>query len=145
MTTVTESEQRSEYTAGLRALADLLDANPDVPVPHSGSSKSFAIEWILANNPHQRELLAVVARFIPGAVRKDASTKFFDISGKVRGLHLHAWADRNEVCTRRVVGTHQETKQIPDPAASLVEVTETVEEVEWDCGPILAPAGKAAV
>lgn len=141
---VQESQQRSEYTAGLRALADLLDASPDVPLPHSGASDSFPIEWMLANDDDQREMLAVIARFIPGPVRKDARSKFFEINAKAGGVYLRAWANRDEVCVRRVVGTHEETKRVPDPKAPLVEVTETVEDVEWECGSILAPAGMAA-
>ena len=42
--------------------------------------------------------------------------------------------DREEVCTRRVVGT--ETVEVPDPDAPLVTVEREI--VEWDCGPLLA-------
>jgi hypothetical protein len=46
------------------------------------------------------------------------------------------------VCERVVTGTRLETKEVPDPealkAVPLVTVTETVEDVEWRCMPLLA-------
>jgi hypothetical protein len=52
--------------------------------------------------------------------------------------------DRNEVCEKVVTGTREVTKEVPDPealaAVPKVTVTETVEDVEWRCHPILDAA-----
>jgi hypothetical protein len=53
------------------------------------------------------------------------------------GVRLSYQAQRDEVCTRRVVGT--ETVEVPDPAAPKVTVEREI--VEWDCEPILASSG----
>ncbi len=49
-------------------------------------------------------------------------------------------ANREEVCERVVVGARQVTETIPDPSVTVptVEITKTVEDVEWRCTSILA-------
>lgn len=55
---------------------------------------------------------------------------------------LYVYAGRGEVCERIVTGTREVTKEVPDPKALAevpkVTVTETVEDVEWKCTPLLA-------
>ncbi len=57
-------------------------------------------------------------------------------------------AFRDDVCERIVTGTHQVTETGKDPEALAavpeIEVTKTVEDVEWRCGSILAPQGATA-
>ncbi|GAA1707667.1 hypothetical protein GCM10009765_66430 [Fodinicola feengrottensis] len=131
--------QRSEYTAGLRALADLLDKHPEVPLPYSGRSAFGGhLTWILAGDTDQRNVLADIARALPGPVHKVVRGVAFDLKGALHGLHVLVIADRAEVCTRRVVGIREVTKEIPDPAAPTVTVTESVEDVVWDCHPLLS-------
>ena len=63
-----------------------------------------------------------------------------DYAGMARGLlKMRISADREEVCTRRVVGSREVTRTIPAaPAVEEYVVTEIVEDVEWDCEPIMA-------
>jgi hypothetical protein len=135
---------RTEYTAGLRALADLLDNNPDVPLPYSG--RASELNWITVSDENQRDVVAAIVRALPGVVVKEPRGDVIDFVGKIHGLKVCVIATRNEVCTRRVIGTREVTKKIPDPSVEVrsVEVTETEDIVEWDCGPILSPARKAA-
>lgn len=140
-----ESQQRSEYTAGLRALADLLDANPNIELPMTGQSYD-PLQWVLTHDESQAETLATIARALPGQLSKSGNDEFFRLKGQIRGFYVKILADRDEVCTRRVVGTREVVETVPDPSVEvpLVERKRTEEIVEWDCGPILAPAGKAA-
>jgi hypothetical protein len=50
---ITEDTARSEYVAGLRALADLLEGRPDLPLPLSETfavfcDKDTAVAWVRA-------------------------------------------------------------------------------------------------
>lgn len=136
-----QPDTRAAYTAGLRTLADLLDENPDVPLPYSGSEHN-GIMWILQTaEVDQRAVLQTFARLLPGPVEKGYRATDFDLKGTLEGLHLHVIADRNTVCERVVTGTREVTREVPDPealaAVPTTVVTETVEDVEWICAPLL--------
>lgn len=135
------STDRSDYTAGLRALADLLDQHPEVPLPYSGTKQS---PLLIVPHENQRQVLADVARAFPGTVRKDVRDGYFDLYASVEGLHVQVIAYRSEVCERVVIGTREVTREVLDPealaAVSRVTVTETVEDVEWICSPLLRDA-----
>lgn len=128
---------RAEYTKGLRALADLLDANPDLKLPYEGSTGELLV--ILTSEDDQKAALAAWARALPGEKRKDVRGATFDLYGSLHGLRLQVIASRDQVCRKVVTGTREVTKTIPDPSVEVptVEVTETVETVEWVCEPIL--------
>lgn len=142
-TTDTDVEDRRGYIAGLRAIADTLEANPNLPLPHPGTEYSE-----LSIFTFNREDLLAWARALPGTWRKefdDESEAFgFELHGKVEGLHVVVYGDRGQVCTRRVVAVREVEKETPDPDAlasvPTVTVTETVEDVEWVCAPLLAPS-----
>lgn len=56
-------------------------------------------------------------------------------------MSVNIITDREAVCRRVVTGTREVTKTVPAPGADTVEVTETVEDVEWVCDePLLAGA-----
>jgi hypothetical protein len=137
MTDSTETV-RAEYIAGLRVLADLLEARPEIPAPYHGRSTELAIFT------SGKDELVAAARAFPGKLDKtydDNSSAFgFELHGRLRGLRVVIYGDRNEVCRRVVTGTREVTKTVPAPDAPMVEVTETVEDVEWVCEPLLAEA-----
>lgn len=128
---------RDGYIAGLRTLADLLDQNPDLPLPYNGSSS--ALLWIIGGSD-QRATLSAVARAIPGVKTKGVRGDYFDVCGQIEGLRVQVIADRDQVCERVVVGTETVTREVPDPDVPMVTVTEIVEQVEWRCRPLLSPA-----
>lgn len=138
-------DPRAEYIAGLRMLADLLEAHPDLVLP--AGKDAFADLTVAIFGDDQREQMAAWTRALPGEKRKGQSGTNGDIltlNGQLRGLHLRLICDRDEVCERVVVGTKTETKTVKDPALLAevpeVEVTEQVEIVEWRCTSILAGA-----
>lgn len=76
MTSVNEEvARRSEYTAGLRKLADLLDRNPEMPLPDHGDT--VAVAWF-ATTVHGAEKVREVLSRISGWKR----TGTFAIDGK---------------------------------------------------------------
>lgn len=139
-----------EIAIGLRALADMLDANPDL-------DDDTYLRYMFAPLNVYTKNRAAVARFARAAmgagvkVGKHQGEKWagIDIPFGNR-VELHVFVEREEICERVVTGTEEVTKEVPDPealaAVPLVTVTEVVEQVEWICRPLLAddPAQVAA-
>ena len=122
---------RHEYIEGLRQLAALLEANPEIPLPYEGDLAEITIFCA------SKEELAAITRAFPGPKDKraeDYNSYGFALTGKLAGLAWEARVDRDEVCTARVVGTKTVTQRRP---SAYEEVEVEVEEIEWDCHPIL--------
>jgi hypothetical protein len=111
---------------------------------------SCRVTFYYLTSADPRAELAKFARIMPGPLRKEAKQAggTFGLAGKMHGLHFDAVAYRSAVCERVVTGTGTVTRTVPDPDAlanvPTVEVTETVEHVEWVCAPLLAPAEATA-
>lgn len=136
--TATVDSRRTEYIDGLRALADALEADPDLVLPHHGADAEYGRLSVFT---HTKEQLQAWARVLPGKKDKEVDEDDphfgFHLLGNLHGLHMLVFADRGEVCTRRVVGSREVTKQV---ATSFETITETEDVVEWDCGPLLSEA-----
>lgn len=129
-----------EQAAGLRALADLIEANPEL---------NAHVDRIYGFHPKSAEAQAAIARagLRHGAkVEKDVWEKQHNIVLKWGPVHVHALADREDVCERVQVGEETVTSTVPDPTVVVptVEVTETVPVYEWQCRPLLAAEGGAS-
>lgn len=132
MTTTTTPASTADV---LRAIADILDANPGLPIPQISYNKT--INWYTAQTP--TEVAAVMKAFLgrwdkndPG--RSDFDTKLATFTQTWMGWKLVISTYRDTVCTSRIVGTREVTKTIPT-ATEQVTVTENI--IEWDCHPIL--------
>lgn len=139
-----DGERRDAYTSGLRKLADLLDQHPDLPLPSVGRGGGTPPVRIDFFGDDAREAMAAAARAIPGPLTKRVwgDGAYFALDAQLDGLTVALDAERDVVCERVVTGTRKVTKTVPDPAVvvPMVEVTETVEDVEWRCGSVLAGA-----
>lgn len=130
------NNHRSEYIAGLRAIADLLDSKPDLPIP---STPTF--HWYLFGSPAlptQKAEAARIVRLIGGKHTKYETGDLYRFASRVHGIKTEVIVDRPAVCERVVVAADVVTRRVPDPSAPLIEITETVEQVEWVCLPLLA-------
>jgi hypothetical protein len=141
----TDTDRRAAYTAGLRALADALAANPDLPLPSEGSLWPLSIPFHSGgmNDEDRAAALASAARIlIPGVRTKKVDDNYYRVTGHLHGLEIQVWAMREQLCTRVVKGVREVTREVPDPealaAVPTTTVTETVEDVEWVCAPLLA-------
>ena len=133
------TDRRSEFVAGLRAAADFFESNPDAGVPYDArmgfhcSSRDEFVTAVRALGRAEKDFTSSYAR----ATR--------DFGG---GVQVDYQAYRSEVCERVVVGTREVEVEEPDPEAVAalpkVKRTETVEDVEWRCEPLLAPKVEAA-
>jgi hypothetical protein len=136
---------RAGYIAGLRQLADILEQNPALSLPYgcgTGDDPSQRVTFYYLSDEDPKGALAEFARIMPGPLQKQEQTDCFALVGKLGALHFDGVVYRGAVCERIVTGTETVTRTVPDPdalaAVPTVEVTETVEHVEWRCLPILA-------
>lgn len=136
--TTTQSER-------LRIVADLLDAHPGLPIPSvfAYAGGSVDVSWQICNGDDdldQKAALRDIVRSVGGLWNKSSSADRFYMDRDWRGIRLSVVAAREQVCTRRVVGT--ETVTVPAVEAQ-PERTEVREIVEWDCEPVLGDAPEA--
>lgn len=140
-------EQQEKFAADLRRLADIVADNAMVA---EKVHQQLAWNKLLLPVGADEDPVATMAEFIRVAldsqlvVRKSYDDKYGQVDLIFPGgLDLHVYAPREQVCVRRVVGTREVTEEVPDPdavaALPTVTVTKTVEDVEWDCSPLLAP------
>jgi hypothetical protein len=130
--TITPEVAREQYIAGLRALADALDADETLPLPISEIAWPV---WGYEGDEAAAATLAKIARLMDGPVRKKYDDDFFLLFGTIRGLPIRPWAMRDMVCRKVVKGTKEITENIP---TGFETITKTVEDVEWVCEPLLA-------
>jgi hypothetical protein len=145
----------SKRTDAIRKVLDLIDANPGVlhdevepkysfdcktaQVDFSGDSLNIHLPSAYDDEGRtaQKELVKKVIRAFGGTWDKEPSgTTMYFMRGNIFG-HLHAtiYASRDAVCERVVTGT----KLVEHARVEAVKAyTETVEEVEWVCMPLLA-------
>lgn len=125
--------------ASLQALAAWRTAHPEIGLYRSSTGSTWLVDPGTEATCEAAMIVRAVADGAPiGTVTKHAvgDDALFVTRDFGNGVFLTFIADREEVCTRRVVGT--ETVQVPDPDAPLVTVEREI--VEWDCAPILAKA-----
>lgn len=132
-------EDRPAYAAGLRHMADLIEAGT-IPIPTGG------VDLFVAFGPTPSEEQARAARDITRALGggrwnkngRNGSTLLLE--GMCGGVPVRVYVDREAVCERVVVG--RETVEVPaQPAVEAHTVEQDV--VEWRCSPLLAAADKA--
>jgi hypothetical protein len=131
-------DRRAEYAAGLRALADLLEREPGLPIPFPDK-----FEWNVW--PHNVDNVAAevarIRRLLPGMFEKNdpaqsnLASQYYMLTARLHGLTLEICAYRESVCERVVTGTREVTEQVP---VAFETVTKTVEDVEWVCKPLLS-------
>lgn len=135
---------------GLRALAAIVETNPVIAEEMTYTLGSMNVPVNTADNPFAIMREFVQAGLAVGAdIRKDYDETWGCVHVRLGNgtVNLQVYAEREKVCTRRVLGVREVTEEVPDPevlkAVPTVTVTRTVEDVEWDCHPILladAPA-----
>lgn len=131
-----------EQAAGLRALADMIEANPDVAhllllAVDSMSAYVTTAEDMAAFTRAAAAAKATVTKDYP----KDAD-RHMSVTAGFGPVAVRLHTTRDVVCKRVVTGVETVTKTVPDPAllaaVPLVDVTEEVEQVRWECRPLLA-------
>jgi hypothetical protein len=142
MNTTQTLSDRARYIDGLRVLAAALEEHPEIPLPTDGTILPLSFVFLHDGDP--RAAMAAAARALPCSWRKrvsgDETVSYFKLAGQVAGLQVELTAYRDAVCRKVVTGTREVTEEVPDPDAPKITRTRTVEDVEWDCGPVLGKA-----
>lgn len=141
------TELAAQQAAGLRALADAVEANPDL-----ASYFRYALSFSTHVFDDAAATFAAFARAAKAAgakVTKDYHGKFAHVRADWGAVSVDFQTDREEVCERVVVDTREIVEEVPDPeqVAKLPKVKQTrVEEIaEWKCRPLLGADTETAV
>jgi len=118
-----DAKDRQSRIDALREVADWLERNPEVKLPHVIEGGSISIYAV------GREGMAQVARAM-GNCEKVITDTFLYLTRKFGPVTVEALEYREKVCERKVIGRHTETKKV---ATEFKEVEVEVEDVEWDC------------
>ena len=126
--------------ADLRDFADFIEEHgpilPDITV----DLRSYLWSYTMTEGENVPASIALTMRAgvkSADAVKKDYSSDYFRLFLKFGNLEYKVMCNREEVCTKRVVGTETVTKQMP-PEGEWTEKTVEQDIVEWDCNPLLA-------
>jgi len=124
----------SEYTNGLRMLADFLDDNPDIKEP-VGKSSWDKIIWHMPSKGHAAELV----RALPVSVDKRFDETYLNLEFQFDGLYMNAFIARDSVCEKVVTGTETLIRLVPPEGVEMIEEEYERDIIEWKCSePLLA-------
>lgn len=144
MTKPTAQELAAGRAAGLRKLADMVEAHPELNAVYLDD-----INVVHATTKDQMAAFIRAGLEFGAKVEKTAYGSTMNVDLHFGAVTVAALGHRAEVCERVVVGTETVTKKVKDPdalaAVPEIEVTEEVEIVRWDCHPILAGTAESAV
>lgn len=136
-----EQQRANAQAAGLRALADTIEANPELAYLLRTSFSHMGSHLF----DSEREKLTTFIRLMKASgaeITKDYTTNYAMVAAKFGPVNVVLQADREQVCERVVVGTREVTEEVPDPEALAAVPTTTVtrveDVVEWQCRPLLA-------
>jgi hypothetical protein len=142
-----DNEKRAaEQAAGLRALADMIEANPRLEEVFRYAFNQIDVFVGKASDPKTEMADLIRVGMSHGAkVDKRGSDVWMTAILRFGPVELHVNGHREEVCERIVTGVETVTKTVKDPEALAavpeIEVTEEVEKVEWRCSPLMAAEG----
>lgn len=126
---------------GWTQVAEFLSANPDILDQAYAHDDNVLV--CLSYSGSVMDRLADYARRAKAAGAR-VEKEYGDLFGGVKlwwgGVHIWAYANREQVCERVPTGVETVTKEVPDPSVvvPLITVTEDVETYKWVCKPILA-------
>lgn len=131
----------ADYATGLRALADLIENNPELPLPNYLSHVNV---WY-AHTVETFRAIGFAAARAKLPIEKQYTEYNANLQIACGPITVRALALRETVCERVLVGTDTEIVEEPDPEAPLVTIPDptvtkrverTVERYEWRCAPV---------
>jgi hypothetical protein len=141
-----EQAEADRQAAGLRRLADMIQANPELAIQFRYPIHNMNVP--ISRNTDEKAALAATVRAASRAgaviVKDTFGTGDVLVGARVTlgEVQFSVWGRREQVCERVVTGTREVTEEVPDAealaAVPTVTVTKTVEDVEWVCRPLLA-------
>lgn len=137
----TPEEYADRLAGDIERYAAFIRANPDIAAAWIGDR--FLIP--LSNKENPAAVMADIlrrGRRAGATVTKNVNDTYAGALLSFGSITVDVYAQRDLVCERVVVGTHEEQVEEQDPealaAVPVVKVKKTVEDVEWRCTPLLA-------
>lgn len=124
--------KNQEYVAGLRALADWYEANPDMPLPNP-NAQVFNVSDIADDQKKAAQLIMKAA----APCKKIYADKLFHITKEFGPVELEFIFLREKVCERVVIAKEEVPERLIPAQPERVEPAYVREIVEWRCEPIL--------
>jgi hypothetical protein len=123
-----------KFVQFLRDLADWYSQHSEIPPPYSLEGEGIAVYLFGHDNP--QEILRAI-----GSFEKGFNNEYFEAKKAIGGKTLKFIFYRDKVCTPRVVGKKLIEKTVIPSSFTPEKVIEAheVEEIEWDCSPVLSP------
>jgi hypothetical protein len=136
--TTTLAQRLRDLAAWLEPLEASLPEQPAISTYATGFDR---VGWYL-DGDDQKATAAAIVKAVGGRWNKwDGDNTLYLSQRLPGGIELTIACDKGQTCTRRVVATRTVERVVPAVEAQPEHtVVETVEDVEWDCGPILAGA-----
>lgn len=140
------SQTTTTVSENLRAVADLIDAHPDLPLPFVtayGASDEVEVKWYLhlrADMAGQKAAAVQLVTMLGGKWDKSEDGDIYALDQARGGVKLHINVNRAAVCERVVTGTRE--VRVPAKPASDARI-EIVEDVKWICSSLLAETSGA--
>ncbi len=113
------SGDRADYIQGLRALADVLERNDDLPLPYQGDVSTMTLHYLSSPDPTAEMIAAMGAipcgftsRIVPNF--DNDRVAYLDLDGELHGVKIKLTAFRKDTCTQDEDGTWH----IPDAITS---------------------------
>jgi hypothetical protein len=134
-------DRRAAYVAGLRALADLIETHPILPLPMESIGHSFYLRGDEAR-PALAVLEAAGLDHREVKIDPEKANYGFELSGRLHGVKLRAIADAADVC--KPTGTTVVTTYAYQPTQTPAQAAAPDSSPEADVPPASAPGEPSA-
>lgn len=124
---------RAAYTAGLRQMADFIDANPGVALPYDGGESELS--WYFQDEPGLQQaltLLSIMTDLTLPYIDVNTTTTWVDFDGRIGGVQIHVAVQAPEAWR-----TQPEAPEMVDRwsiPAELIEAVQTRRAAEQSDG-----------
>jgi hypothetical protein len=137
-------DEAGELAYDLRKFADFLDIHAEELPKVQVEVASYVWDYNGSGDDVPQSVALAMRAGLKGAdkVEKEYSDNYFRMYMSFGALKYKIVCNRDEVCTKSVVGTEMVTERVPPPG-DWTEQTVEKDVVEWVCNPLLAIATDA--
>ncbi|WP_084965297.1 hypothetical protein [Thermoactinospora rubra] len=97
---------RTAYIQGLRAVADLLEAHPDLPMPYHGSRSGEELIFVDTEDAVAHALLYIAAMEEPPLLHMETGVYALRIQGRIHGYGVELYLRADRVCEKRTIAVY---------------------------------------
>ena len=125
--------EHSKYVSGLRAVADFLEAHPELGTPLDVQFPIFFHGKDAEVRSH-----AAMAAHVFGRTDKEDFGGYLQLVANISGFKFEMWYPRNALCRQVLVRTDYISEKVIPASPERVIPAQEIPIYEWRCDPILA-------